>query len=107
MKELNLTLGMYADRLSSRLNYVKSVFEGAEDVWLYDLSKSPSGHGHYKITLHVDFNKIPKVFTVNTSDMQLIDDWNDDDGNITSETIISVLDVFEEQIREYIEEIEN
>ena len=105
MKNVNLNLGMYEQRLSSDLNKLQEIFAYADDVQLYDVSKSFNGHGHYRINLELIINGITKKFTTVIDMMTVIDDWNDEDGNVTSETIMYVIGKFEDQIDEYLIEI--
>ena len=105
MKNVNLNLGMYEQRLSSDLNKLQEIFAYADDVQLYDVSKSFNGHGHYRINLELIINGITKKFTTVIDTMTVIDDWNDEDGNVTSETIMYVIGKFEDQIDEYLIEI--
>ena len=37
--------------------------------------------------------------------MTVIDDWNDEDGNVTADTIMYVIGKFEDQIDEYLIEV--
>ena len=105
MKKVNLNLGMYDQRLSNKVEELTEIFQYADDVQLYDISKSFSGHGHYRITLELILNGITKTFSTVIDNMTVIDDWNDEDGNITSETIMYVIGKFEDQINEYLIEI--
>jgi len=105
MKNVNLNLGMYEQRLSSDLNKLQEIFANADDVQLYDVSKSFNGHGHYRINLELIINGITKKFTTVIDMMTVIDDWNDEDGNVTADTIMYVIGKFEDQIDEYLIEV--
>ena len=105
MKKVNLNLGMYDQRLSNKVEELTEIFQYADDVQLYDISKSFNGYGHYRITLELILNGITKTFSTVIDNMTVIDDWNDEDGNITSETIMYVIGKFEDQINEYLIEI--
>ena len=105
MKNVNLNLGMYEQRLSNHLEELQKIFQYADDVQLYDVSKSFNGHGHYKITLELIINGIAKTFITVIDNMTVMDDWNDEDGNVTSDTIMYVVGKFEDQIEEYLIEI--
>jgi len=105
MKKVNLNLGMYTQRLSNKVEELKGIFQYADDVQLYDISKSFSGHGHYRITLELILNGTSKTFSTVIDTMTVIDDWNDEDGNVTSETIMYVIGKFEDQIDKYLIEI--
>jgi hypothetical protein len=96
---------MYEQRLSNHLEELQNIFQNADDVQLYDVSKSFSGHGHYRINLELIINGIAKTFTTVIDTMTVIDDWNDEDGNITSETIMYVIGKFEDQIDEHLIEV--
>ena len=105
MKKVNLNLGMYSQRLSNKVEELTEIFQYADDVQLYDVSKSFSGYGHYRITLELILNGTSKTFSTVIEAMTVIDDWNDEDGNVTSETIMYVIGKFEDQIEEYLIEI--
>ena len=105
MKKVNLNLGMYEQRLFSNLVKLQEIFANADDVQLYDVSKSFNGHGHYRVNLELIINGITKTFSTVIDVMTVIDDWNDEDGDVTSETIMYVIGKFEDQIDEYLIEI--
>jgi len=105
MKKVNLNLRMYDQRLSNKVEELKEIFQYADDVQLYYVSKSFSGHGHYRITLELILNGTSKTFSTVIDNMGVIDDWSDEDGNVTAETIMYVIGKFEDQIDEYLIEI--
>ena len=102
MKTLELNLGMYTERLSSDVEDLTTLFNGCTSVQLWDVDKLPSGHGHFKISVEFIINGVTKKFSSKTSNMSIIDNWNDDDGNITGDTIMEVINYFEDEIKEYI-----
>ena len=105
MKKVNLNLGMYSQRLSNKVEELTEIFQYADDVQLYDVSKSFRGHGHYRITLELILNGTSKTFSTVIEAMTVIDDWNDEDGNVTADTIMYVIGKFEDQIDKYLIEI--
>ena len=105
MKKVNLNLGMYSQRLSNKVEELTEIFQYADDVQLYDISKCFNGHGHYRINLELILNGTSKTFSKVIDNMGVIDDWNDEDGNVTPETIMYVIGKFEDQIDKYLIEI--
>ena len=96
MKKVNLNLGMYTQRLSNKVEELTEIFQYADDVKLYDISKSFNGHGHYRINLELIINGTSKTFSTVIDTMTVIDDWSDEDGNVTTETIMYVIGKFED-----------
>ena len=51
--------------------------QGVETLNLWDISVSPSGHGHYAILAKFEANDIEVEVKTKISDMMLIDAWKD------------------------------
>tara|TARA_A100000164_G_scaffold358915_1_gene371008 strand:+ start:1049 stop:1408 length:360 start_codon:yes stop_codon:yes gene_type:complete len=51
--------------------------EGVETLNLWDISVSPSGHGHYAIIAEFEVNDLKIEVKTKTSDMMLIDAWKE------------------------------
>ena len=102
-----LNLGMYDSRLSGKKEELEKIFANCNEVQLHHISKSPSGHGHYRVNLYLIINGVCKDFTSVITNMTIIDEWNDEDGNITCETIMYVIEKFEDRIDDFVGELKN
>ena len=71
------------------------------ELIITNISKIPSGYGHYEITLHTDSGEIKHV----TSNMRLIDAMNSDDDELADEAKSLAVEVVLEKNGYYVESV--
>lgn len=84
-------------------------FEGKK-VWLWNVSKTETGYGHWKIAVELEIDGEKIELTHTTTNSRLIDAWKDDAGEVNQSTITTVIDMTlsanDNKMVEFVESIE-
>lgn len=102
----DIVLGIYQERLTVDSEELEVLFKGYKNIHICNIDKRCIRKGLYKLILELHINGTTKKFTTTTRNVIMIEEWNDDDGKMSSDTIMSIITIFANDIKEHIDELQ-
>ena len=102
----DIVLGIYQERLTADSEELEVLFKGYKNIHICNIDKRCIRKGLYKLILELHINGTTKKFTTTTRNVIMIEEWNDDDGKMSSDTIMSIITIFANDIKEHIDDLQ-